>query len=336
MKRKEQYCEYSLIAIILVLGMILFIKITPFLTGILGAATIYILVRKQMFYLTEKKHIKYCLAATLMLFEAALCFLIPISLAVWLLVNKLQNLNLDPQTYISEIQHIADLIHKKINYNILNSDNISFITSLLPKTGKYIVRNMSSFIINIIVMLLVLFFMLLEAKKMENFFYEILPFTKSHKKSILAKINLIVKANALGIPLVAIVQGGVATIGYFIFSVPNPLLFGFLSCFASIIPIVGIGLIWAPLVAYFALTGDWEHAIGLGAYSIIFTTNIDNLLRFILQKKLANTHPLITIFGVFIGLSLFGFLGVIIGPLMISLFILFVNIFKKEYLERDI
>jgi len=335
MKTKEQYCKYSLVAIVLVLGTILFIKIIPVLTGILGAAIIYILVRKQMFYLTEKRHTKTYLAATLMIIETALCFLIPISLAVWLFVSKLQNINLDPQTYITDIQNIADLIHKKINYNILNKDNISFITSLLPKIGKYVLGNISGFSINIFVMLLVLFFMLLEGQKMETFFYEMLPFTKAHKKSILAKINLIVKANALGIPLVAVIQGGVATIGFLIFKAPNPILFGFLSCIASIIPIVGTGIIWAPLVAYFALTGNWEHAIGLGAYSIIITTNIDNLLRFILQKKLANTHPLITLFGVFIGLSLFGFLGIIIGPLMLSIFLLCLNIFKIEYLEKE-
>jgi len=77
MNTKEQYCKFSLIAIILVLGTILLIKLSPFLSGILGASTIYILVRNQMFYLTEKKHIKRCIAASLMLCEAALCFLIP-------------------------------------------------------------------------------------------------------------------------------------------------------------------------------------------------------------------------------------------------------------------
>ncbi len=335
MKAKEQYCKYSLITIILVLGIILFIKFAPFFTGILGATTIYLLVRKQMFYLTEKKHIKNYLAATLMLLEAALFFLIPISLVVWLLISKLQNINLDPQAYISSIKHIADLIHQKIDYNVLNSDNISFITSLLPKVGQFLVGNISGFTINIFVMLLVLFFMLLKGREMETFFYEILPFTKANKKSVLTKINMIVKANAIGIPLVAIIQGGVATAGYLIFGVPKPLFWGFVSCFATILPIVGVGLVWAPLVIYFLLTGDWDHAIGLGAYSIIITTNTDNLMRFILQKRLANTHPLITIFGVFIGLSLFGFMGIIFGPLMLSIFILCVNIFKKEYLEGE-
>lgn len=335
MNTKEQYCKYSLIIILLVLGVILFIRFAPFFTGLMGAATIYLLVRKQMFYLIQKKHIKRYLAATLMLLEAALCFLIPISLVVWLLVEKVQNINPDPQTYIKTIEEIANLVELKTGYDVLNSENISFIASLIPKVGQFIIGNISSFTVNIFVMLLVLFFMLLEGKHMENYFYDILPFKDAHKRSILAKINLMVKSNAIGIPLVAILQGGIATVGYFIFDAPNPILFGFLSCFASIIPMVGIGLIWAPLVAYMFLTGDWQHAIGLAAYSAIITSSTDNLLRFMLQKRLANIHPLITIFGVIIGLSLFGFMGIIFGPLMLSVFLLCFNIFKQEYLGGE-
>ena len=85
-----------------------------------------------------------------------------------------------------------------------------------------------------------------------------------------------------------------------------------------------------PVAAYLALTGEWANAIGLAAYGGIVVSQCDNLIRFILQKKMADTHPLITIFGVVIGLSLFGFMGVIFGPLVLSLFLLFVDMFKKR------
>lgn len=332
---KEQYCKYSLIIILLILGVIVFIRIIPFLTGLMGAATIYVLVRKQMFYLTQKKNVRHTMAAVLMLLEAALCFLIPLSLVVWLLVEKIQNLNLDPQAYIKTIEDIARLVELKTGYNVLNSENISFIASFIPKVGQFIVGNMSNLVVNIFVMLFVLFFMLLKGKEMETYCYDILPFKTTHKERILNKISLMVRSNAIGIPLVAIVQGGVATIGYFIFDAPNPILFGFLSCFASVVPMVGIGLIWAPVVAYMFLTGNWHHAIGLLIYSGIITSTIDNLIRFLLQKKLANIHPLITIFGVIIGLSLFGFMGIIFGPLLLSIFLLCFDIFKQEYLSDD-
>ena len=88
MSVKEQYWKYSLITIILGLGLILFIKMSPFMGGILGACTIYIMVRKQMFYLTQEKHFKKSITAILLLIEAIMCFLVPLSLAVWLLINK--------------------------------------------------------------------------------------------------------------------------------------------------------------------------------------------------------------------------------------------------------
>jgi len=88
-------------------------------------------------------------------------------------------------------------------------------------------------------------------------------------------------------------------------------------------------------VVYMALTGDWVNGLALMAYALIVITNVDNLIRFVLQKKMADTHPLITIFGVIIGLSLFGFMGIIFGPLLISVFILCFSMFKKEYLDKD-
>ena len=102
MSAKEQYWRYSLITIILVLGIILFIEFIPFLGGILGASTIYILVRNQMLYLTEKKKIRPSMTAILLLIESILIFLIPLTLAVWLFISKLQNINLDPNAFVQE------------------------------------------------------------------------------------------------------------------------------------------------------------------------------------------------------------------------------------------
>ena len=122
-------------------------------------------------------------------------------------------------------------------------------------------------------------------------------------------------------------------IGYWFFDVPDILLTGFLTCLATVIPMVGTALVWFPVAAYLAISGDWFHAIGLAAYGAIVVSQSDNLIRFILQKKMADTHPLITIFGVVIGLPLFGFMGVIFGPLLLEMFVFCVNIFKKRYLD---
>ena len=333
MSVKEQYRKYSLITIILGLGLLLFLKMTPFMGGILGACTIYIMVRDQMLYLTQKKKIRKSVTAIILLIEAILCFLVPLSLAVWLLISKLQTVNVDTATFVDTITNLADWIRRKTEYDLLSKENISSIASILPGIGQFLMGGISSFAVNLFVLVFVLYFMLIGGTKMEQYIYELLPFSDSNKKHVMNEINMIVRANAIGIPLLAIIQGAIATLGYYLFDAPSALLFGFLTCFATVIPIVGTTLVWFPLAAYMAISGDWPHAIGLLLYCGLIVTNIDNLIRFILQKKMADTHPLITIFGVVIGLSLFGFMGVIYGPLLISIFILCVNIFKEQYLK---
>ena len=145
-----------------------------------------------------------------------------------------------------------------------------------------------------------------------------------------------VKSNAIGIPMLALIQGLIAWVGYVFFGVPNAFLAAFLTGLCSIVPIVGTTVVWVPMAVYFAVMGLWGKAIGLLLFGTICISQSDNLFRFILQKKLADTHPLITISGVVIGLPLFGFIGIIFGPLLVSLFLLFIDMFRKEYLADPV
>lgn len=335
MSIKEQYWKYSLIIIIVGLGIILFRQITPFLGGLLGALTIYILVRKQMIHLSEKRKMKRSLAATLITAEAILFFLVPLALVVWLLVINLQNINLDPQNIIAPFEEAANIIKAKTGYNILGGEVISNVISILPSIGQTIMGGISSFAVNMFVLIFVLYFMLIGGKKMEKYINDILPFNEINTQNVVHEINMIVRSNAIGIPLLAIIQGGVAMIGYWLFGAPNILLSGLLTCFASIIPMVGTTLVWIPIAIYMALIGNWLQAAGLALYGALIVAQLDNLIRFMIQKKMADIHPLITVFGVVIGLSIFGFMGIIFGPLLLSLFFLFVDMFKREYLDGN-
>lgn len=142
MSTKEQYWKYSLIAIIIGLGIILFRQIAPFMGGLLGALTIYILVRKQMMYLSDKRKMKRSIAATLITAEAILCFLVPLGLVVWLAVVNLQNINLDPQAIIAPFEEAANIIKAKTGYYILGKDTVAYVISILPRNrashhGRY-------------------------------------------------------------------------------------------------------------------------------------------------------------------------------------------------------
>lgn len=330
---REKYWRYSLFVLILGLGVTIFIELTPFLGGLLGAVTIYVLLRRQMWRLSEHRRWRRSLAASLLLAEAIFFFLIPISLIVWMVIDKIQDVAVDPQSVITPVRHVAELIREKTGYDLWSESNLKSLLNYLPRAGQWLVSGIVNFGINIIVLLFVLYFMLIGGHRMEEYGREILPFNHQVAGSVMREIHMIVRSNAIGIPLLAVVQGIVAYIGYVVFKAPSPLFWGVLTCFATIIPIVGTALVWLPLAAYMALEGDWGTAIGLTLYGALVVTHVDNVVRFVLQKKLADTHPLVTIFGVFIGLSLFGFMGVIFGPLLLEMFIFCVNIFKRRYLD---
>ena len=115
------------------------------------------------------------------------------------------------------------------------------------------------------------------------------------------------------------------------FGVHDYVLWGFLSGVCSLIPIIGTGIIWVPLAAYFFATNNISAGIGLSIYAIVLITNVDYVARVTILKKLIDVHPLITIFGVIVGIGLFGFWGVIFGPLLFSYFIILVKIYANEF-----
>lgn len=315
------------------LGVAIFVELTPFFGGVLGAATIYILLRRQMRYLTEHRRWRRSTAATLLLGESVLCFLLPISLIIWLIIYKIQGVTLDARILFGPMKHLAALFHEKTGYDLLQERNVGMILDQIPRLGQWVIESLVSFGVNVIVLLFVLYFMLVGGRRMEDYVWDIIPFSRPVARGVMHEVHMIVRSNALGIPLLAIVQGLVAYLGYLVFGAPNPLFWGLMTCFATIIPIVGTALVWFPLAAFMAFTDNWGGAVGLLLYGSLVITYIDNVVRMILQKRMADTHPLVTVFGVFVGLSLFGFMGVIFGPLMIALLIFCIQFVKQQYLD---
>lgn len=331
----ESKWRISLLVIIFALGFIIFFELTPFLSGFLGAITIYIMVRNQMKNLTEKRKFRKSIAATTILVEVIMIFIIPISAIVWLLVSKLKSIQLDPKILIADVQHLINTIQDKTGYDLLSTDNLSNMTSEATVILQTAINSISSFFINAAIMIFVLYFLLLGGSKLEAYIIDLLPFKKKNKKDILNASRKMIVSNAIGIPLLATIQGLVAYAGYLIFGAPSAEILAVLTCFSTILPLVGTTIVWLPAALYIGITGNWPAAIGLALYGVIVVSGSDNVVRFLLQKKIADTNPLITIFGVIIGLSLFGFWGVIFGPLLLSMFLLCIDIYKREYIDKE-
>ncbi len=325
-----------LIFLIIFLTIIIFKEIRPYVSGILGACTLYIILQSQMIYLVEKKNMKKSFASTLLTLEALLLFLIPLTIFTWMIISTISDLSIDPEQLINNFKFFVAKIERYVGFRI----NINDFTKEISKLGTTVVQGlgegMYSMIINTFVILFLLYYMLYNYKDFDRGFKEVLPFKDENKQIVAEETKMMIQANAIGIPLLAILQGFFAYLGYLFFGVPNPLFYGILTGFASIIPLLGTMIVWVPLTIAQIIAGDYTNAFFIFLYGLIVIGGVDNVARFMLQKRLADIHPLITIFGVFVGIPMFGFWGVIFGPLIISSLILFFNMYRHEYIPGSL
>jgi predicted PurR-regulated permease PerM len=177
--------------------------------------------------------------------------------------------------------------------------------------------------------------MLVNGRKMEIALYEYIPLRDENVAKISKEVNTMVASNAIGIPLVAFAQGVVGLIGYLIIGVKEPFFWFGVTCIAGMIPVIGAALAYIPLAIIFFANGQTWQGIAMAIFGFGVIGTVDNVLRFSLLKKLGNVHPLTTVFGVIIGLNLFGFIGLIFGPLLISLFMVLLKIYSNEFMVKQ-
>jgi predicted PurR-regulated permease PerM len=211
------------------------------------------------------------------------------------------------------------------------------IPGFIADMGGSLISATLSTVTNLIIMYFVLYFMLVKSGEMERWIRQKLPLSNTNTSKLLGEIRSVVVSNTIGIPVLGAVQGIVAMIGYFMFGIQEPILWGVITGIASVIPFVGTMAAWVPLTILSFAHGDTTNGYWLIFWGLIVIGGSDNVFRFVLQKYMADIHPLITVFGVIIGLNMFGFLGLIFGPLLISLFFLLVRIYNDEFgTESDI
>lgn len=327
---RERYFEWTLLGLILIFGLILFYEALPFLNGALGAITLYLLLRRTNIYLSRRFSPRA--APWIITLAVTLFVMLPLSALLWYIIDLVQNVNIDVQVIVKRFTDTLKYLEQVTHFDLMSERSVAFITAKATGIMNMFMSGINNTAINLFTAILLLFFLLSGGMRMERAIARCLPFNDTNKRTVIYKISTIVRSNAIGIPLLALIQGGVAAIGYYICDVKNPIEFGALTGFASMIPIVGSMLVWIPLAIIQYFEQGTMSAIYVAAYGALIISQCDNVLRMVLQKRMANTHPLITIFGVIAGLPLFGFMGLIFGPLMVAMFLLFLEMFVSQYI----
>lgn len=326
--------QVSVLLVILFFGILIFREMIAYLSGVLGAITIYVLFRKYMIMLTRKGW-HPSVAALLLMFISFLIIIIPIALAIMMLASKIGNALNNSTEIISDLQETMVSLGQRLGYDVVSFVDAEAISGWLSENVKSFASGTFETLIALTIMYFMLYYMFTNRKELRESLYEYIPMNRDNLKKLGLETRAMVRSNAIGIPLVAIAQGVVACIGFLIFKVDNPYFWAVMVAIGSMIPFVGNFLGTIPVFIISLNSGDSFQAYGVLIYGLVVVGSTDNIIRLYVLNKLDDVHPLITLLGVIIGIPLFGFIGLIFGPLLISLFLIIVKIYKNEYGHLD-
>ncbi len=327
--------QFFFIILLLLLALLLFLELYSFLPALLGAITLYILMHRWMFYLTEKKKWRKGWTALLLILVSFIVILLPVGLLVNMLSSKVTYAIEHSSELVAALKKLTSDIEQRFDVDIASEANINKLGNTIAQSLPRILGATFNTLTTIFFMYFILYFMLVNGRKMEDALYEYIPLKDENVEKVGKQVNMMVVSNAIGIPVIALAQGIVALIGYLAIGVPEPFFWFGVTCIAAMLPVVGAALAYVPIALIFLAKGDTWQGITMLIFGFGIIGSVDNILRFTLLRKLGDVHPLTTVFGVIIGLNLFGFIGLIFGPLLISLFVLLVKIYSSEFIVKQ-
>jgi predicted PurR-regulated permease PerM len=324
--------------ILFLLGLLIYFVLKElfiYIPGLLGAITLYIVSRGSYFQLVYHRKWKKGWTAGLYLLGYLLLFGLLVYITVSLVEKRIHPFLENPDSMISDAREAIYGLQQKTGFTFFSEEALANLQKELSDFILSLLNDTVNLLANLAIMLFILYYMLVHGKEMENFLEHILPLKQTNIQVLAAESKRMIRASAIGIPIISLIQGLTATFGYWIFSIPEYVIWGFLTGVLAFFPVLGTLIIWVPLVIFQYASGDTWNAMGLMLYSLVVTGNIDYVSRITLLKKLGNIHPVVTILGVIVGLKMFGFIGFIFGPLLVNYIILLFRIYTNEYRLKE-
>jgi predicted PurR-regulated permease PerM len=328
--------QILILSLLLLLVILAIRELHLFLPGLLGALTLYILSRANYFQLVFNRKWKRGRAALMYVFYYLLLLGLPIFLAITLIGPKINAFLNDPAAMLENVKQAVMQVQQRMGLRFVSEQSLANSIDRLTEFLPSILNSTANLITNLVIMLFFLYYMLYHGRELEMNLFRQIPLKNENTQKLAQETKKMIKANALGIPMISIIQGVTATLGYFIFGINEYGLWGFLTGVFAFFPVVGTMIVWVPLVIYSYASGDSWNATGLLIYSVVVTGNVDYIARITLLRKMGNVHPVITVLGVLVGLGLFGFIGLIFGPLLVNYIIVLFQIYVSEFSEKSV
>lgn len=322
----------SLVAGLLVIGLSLFLffSLLDFLNAFFVAVILFVLFKPL--YLKFANKLSKGLSAFLIILITFLIVLIPLTFVSSQVVSGAVSLYSQKDTYVQKLDDI-DNHFDKINLSELFNKVSVLILRFIKSLVVDILHNISDFLVKLIIMYMILYTLLVNSEKLGKIKYKYIPFSDKNAKKLLVEFKNVTSSVILATGLIALMQAILLTAALLIFGVDSAFLLGFIGFILAFIPFVGVPFVWVPVTIIFLLQQNYVAGIGMLILGI-FMSSMDDVVRPILQKKVGEINPLVSILGIALGIKVFGIIGLFIGPIIISLFLLLSKMYAEEYIQH--
>jgi predicted PurR-regulated permease PerM len=315
-------------------GVAIIVLLAPYMVGLLSAAVLYVVCQPVYARLVRWLRSKHA-AAAVTLILAIVLIVLPLVMIVGMLVDQAPQA-IQAARDAALIDKLSTLRVGRVNVGAEIARASGTIAQWLSRQAVNVLGGAASATLTLLIAFFGLYYLLLSGSETWQRFRAFLPFSPSSADELRDRFFSLTHATLLGTFLIAVLQGTIIGFGVYIVGLPAPMVWGVTAAFASILPMIGTGLVWIPGVIILLIQGRVGSAITLAAISILIASSVDNIVRPMVYRKVSDIHPMITLVGAFAGVRYFGLLGVLLGPLAIVYFLELVRLYRKDYIEPQI
>jgi predicted PurR-regulated permease PerM len=328
------------IAIALLFIVILAVAITyalyPYIEAFFAALIIYVIMKPGHDLLTKRLKINNRLASVILIVLSIVIIIIPLYYLIILLSQQvgmvLDIVTANMDIVYGDLQKINELA-PALDLEQKASDIVTTIGGFISQLVLGTIQNLGNQLIGLIIMVFLLYYLFTtDDKTLKDMTSNIIPFSDSNKDKLIREMKNIIHSTIIATFFIAAVQGGLLAFTFYMLGIQGAILWGFVTLILSIMPVVGAPLVWGPAIIFKVIEGDF-FAAGVIFIAGMVISNIDNFLRPYIQEKVGAIHPFVSLLGIFIGIYLFGLVGIVVGPLVLSSFLLMLRMFHEDYIK---
>jgi predicted PurR-regulated permease PerM len=318
------------------------LMLRPFI-GVLEWAIVLVIVFYPVHRQIASRLNRRGLSALLSCLLVVLIGVLPLTLITLALADELANVIPNLPSQISQLMNpqtsvfgrVAGWIQGRFGVDTFRSQE--FMVEQLKRSSEFmlgfslsLVGNIATGIVKAFFVVFTMYYLFRDGEKIVSKLPAALPLNREQSEAIITRTQEVVSASVYGVVSIAALQGLLGGLAFWILGIPSPLLWAVLMTFVCMIPILGSFLVWAPLAIYLVVNGHWTKAVILVVWGGLVISTVDNFLRPKLIRNQTRLHELFVFFSVLGGISVFGLLGIVLGPVVLAITLGLLQTFRPQ------